>query len=62
MKNALPAPQKARSPTSSPIEVDVPDSAAKTTIRPSPVSTVRLAPNRALKTPVTSIANTCTKM
>ena len=62
MKKALPAPQKARSPTSSPIEDDVPDSAAKTTMSTRPTSMVRFAPNRAANIPVSSITKTCTKM
>lgn len=62
MKNALPAPQKARRPTSSPIEFDVPDSPANTTMTLNPTSSVRLAPNRAVKAPVSSMKNTCTKM
>jgi hypothetical protein len=43
---ALPRPQPARKPTSSPTEPDVPDSAAKTTTSARPMSRVLLPPMR----------------
>src|SRR3569833_686878 len=60
MKNALPRPQTARSPTSCSIEPAAEHSAVAATISVSPTSTVRFGPNLALAAPVTSIAMTWT--
>lgn len=51
-KSALPRPQPARKPTSSPTEDEVPDSAAKTTTRASPASSVLRLPIRLETKPV----------
>lgn len=53
---ALPSPQPARKPTSSPTDPDMPESAAKTTTRARPASRVLRPPIRLETKPVTSIA------
>lgn len=53
---ALPRPQPARKPTSSPTDPDIPESAAKTTTSASPASSVLRPPMRLETKPVTSIA------
>ena len=61
-KSALPSPQPARNPTTAPTLSDDPARAAKTMIRTSPPSRVRLGPIRLETTPVTSIATPITAM
>ena len=59
--SALPSPQPARNPTSSPTVLDMPERAAKTTITDSPISSVFLPPIREETNPVTSMAMAVTK-
>lgn len=55
--SALPSPQPARKPTSSPTDPEVPESPAKTTTSASPSSRVLRPPMRLETKPVTSMAS-----